>query len=136
MTQIQNKKHEWLQINSEGIEIFNKILRSLIAFYRLAQGSSNTSNEAWKFKVRLVESDNTIVCLKRFGDYEYFIFGKILGSNKEDYNSWIHIDGIQIERTKLQSDGITKHEAFEILSMTDIYLKYCEPYSGEIPEDI
>ncbi|EQA44635.1 hypothetical protein LEP1GSC050_4119 [Leptospira broomii serovar Hurstbridge str. 5399] len=41
-----------------------------------------------------------------------------------------------MERIELEKAGILKHDAFDILNMTDIYTNHCEPYSGEIPEDV
>ncbi|MEI7014644.1 LIC_13246 family protein [Leptospira licerasiae] len=132
MTEIQNKKDKWFQINEEGIKIFNEILRSLIAFHEMIHGSTKVLDETWVFKKRLVESANPLVAIKKFGDYEYLVFAKI----KDKYNSWIHIDGIQMERIELEKIGTLKHDVFNILNMTDIYIKHCEPYSGEIPEGV
>ncbi|EMK01225.1 MULTISPECIES: hypothetical protein [unclassified Leptospira] len=136
MTEIQNQKDKWLQINEDGLKIFNDILRSLIAFHEMIHGNIQAVDKTWIFKVRLVESNNPLVVIKKFGDYEYLVFAKIKSSNPKDYNSWIHIDGIQMERMELEKSEITKHEVFEILNMTDIYRMHCEPYSGEIPEDV
>lgn len=102
----------------------------------MIHGNIQAVDKTWIFKVRLVESNNPLVVIKKFGDYEYLVFAKIKSSDPKDYNSWIHIDGIQMERIELEKYGITTHEVFEILNMADIYRMHCEPYSGEIPEDI
>ncbi|PJZ77428.1 LIC_13246 family protein [Leptospira neocaledonica] len=127
-----NEKHEWLQINEEGLTIFKDILSSLIAFHEMLHGKIQSSEENWIFKLRVVESDSPVIAIKRFGDYEYLVFAKI----KDKYNSWIHIDGIQMERLELERTGVLNHDVFNILNMTDIYTKHCDPYAGEIPEDV
>ena len=98
----------------------------------MIHSNTKVSDETWIFKKKLVESANPLVAIKKFGDYEYLVLAKV----KDKYNSWIHIDGIQMERIELEKIGTLKHDVFNILNMTDIYTKYCEPYLGEIPEDI
>lgn len=132
MTETENQKDKWFQINEEGLKIFNDILRSLIAFHEMIHGNTKSSDETWIFKKRLVESANPLVAIKKFGDYEYLVFAKI----QDKYNSWIHIDGIQLERIELEKIGTQEHDVFNILNMTDIYTNHCEPYAGEIQEDV
>ncbi|TGL50821.1 hypothetical protein EHQ61_08600 [Leptospira wolffii] len=134
MTEKQNQ--DWFLINKEGIRIFNGILRSLIAFRKMIHGNIQTEDETWIFKIRLVESIDPLIAIKKFGDYEYLIFAKIKSSKPKDYHSWIHIDGIQMERIEKEKSGITRHAVFDILNMTDIYTNHCEPYLEEIPEDL
>ncbi|TGM09685.1 hypothetical protein EHQ86_00290 [Leptospira yasudae] len=136
MTEIQNKKHQWFQINEEGLKGFKTILRSLIAFEKIIKKPSKSNSENWNFKIRFVNSINSLVTLKKFGEYEYLVFAKNLDPGKVEYSSWIHIDGIQMERLEFERSGILNHDVFDILNMTDIYTNYCEPYTGEIPEDV
>lgn len=100
------------------------------------------SRELIYFKVRLVTEENIKILIKKIESeiknnkhYEYLIYSEmILAGFRKEYENWIHIDGIQLERDRLSGMGVVDHPAFDIVCMTDLYNKFSNPVKeDEVP---
>lgn len=134
------KDNQWKELVSEGIQHFRKMQHMLNAFYKEA-GFRQNKVQAY-FKERLVTEENIKILIKKIGSevkdnkhYEYLIYSEmILVGFRKDYENWIHIDGIQLERERLSGMGVIDHPAFDIICMTDLYNKFSKPVKeDEVP---
>ncbi|EKR99932.1 hypothetical protein LEP1GSC125_3057 [Leptospira mayottensis 200901122] len=61
------------------------------------------------------------VFLKKVSGYEFIIFLQI----ENQFESWIHVDGIQEEKDRFLKEGKNDHPIFEHISISDLYENNC-----------
>ncbi|MFB5650147.1 LIC_13246 family protein [Leptospira wolffii] len=127
-TKPYRKTTEWMKLESSKQSFF-EIVNALNRYYESLRGSEDKDPRS--FRRRLVKSDpdRTEIYFQRFGDYEYLIFAKIESKDKSESDSWIHIDGIAMERDEIRGKGSKKHPAFRIQCVQDLYESSCIPVS-------
>ncbi|WP_246047525.1 LIC_13246 family protein [Leptospira ilyithenensis] len=118
----------WRELTSRKEE-FQHILRVLNHYYETCN-IQNTKLQ--KFRQALVESPiaKIRVFLSKIGDYEYYVSACILESSFPT-NTWIHIDGISEERSRMVLIGNLEHPVFSITSLGDLFSKNTEPVKEE-----
>ncbi len=101
---------------------FRKIVSTLNNFYipkipfsKLAEGQKMRIRLAQK-KVKKFEA-----FLKKISDYEFIIFLQI----ENQFEPWIHLDGIREEKDRFLKEGKDDHPIFEHISISDLYENNC-----------
>ncbi|ATN94939.1 hypothetical protein [Leptospira phage LE3] len=103
----QNTKRELVENQKKD---FFHILKTLNHYYKMTK----TKPSGHLFREKITEDQvNTKVQIEKLGPYEF----KITAQNGEQTESWIHLDGVQEEKTKFPKD----HPVHSIVCMTDIY---------------
>ncbi|TGM97414.1 LIC_13246 family protein [Leptospira dzoumogneensis] len=118
----------WMKLKTDQLG-FLGIIHSVNRFYDSLQGSQ--SNELRYFRRKLVRTDfrYSKIFMKKFGDYEYLIYARIETRGKSESDSWIHIDGIRMERDEMKAKGVKDHPSYEIRCLSDIFESSCVPAS-------
>ncbi len=121
---------DWMKLETDK-EIFFQIVHALNRFYDLIREPNSPDLRSFRRRMVRTEPDQTDVFLQKFGEYEYFIFAEIKSKGNSESDSWIHIDGIGMERDQLKAQGIKEHPAFEIHCLQDLFEESCVRVSGE-----
>ncbi|BDA77634.1 hypothetical protein LPTSP3_g05640 [Leptospira kobayashii] len=118
----------WRELTSRKEE-FQHILRVLNHYYEVCN-IQNTKLQ--KFRQALVESPaaKIRVFLSKIGDYEYYVSACITEGSFSPH-TWIHIDGISEERSRMVLIGNSDHPVFSITSMGDLFSQNTEPTKEE-----
>ncbi|GBF39945.1 LIC_13246 family protein [Leptospira johnsonii] len=118
----------WMKLKTDQLG-FLGIIHSVNRFYDSLQGSQ--SNELRYFRRKLVKTDfrYSKIFMKKFGDYEYLIYARIETPGKSESDSWIHVDGIRMERDEMKAKGVKDHPSYEIRCISDIFESSCVPAS-------
>ncbi|AXR59813.1 LIC_13246 family protein [Leptospira mayottensis] len=118
---IDPNRGKWMKLISRKNN-FRKIVSTLNDFYipkipfsKLAEGQKMRIRLAQK-KVKKFE-----VFLKKVSGYEFIIFLQI----ENQFESWIHVDGIQEEKDRFLKEGKNDHPIFEHISISDLYENNC-----------
>ncbi|MEI7011264.1 LIC_13246 family protein [Leptospira licerasiae] len=128
----RNKEKEeyfgWMKLQTDQLG-FLGIIHSVNRFYDSLQGSQ--TKELRYFRRKLVRTDfrYSKIFMKKFGDYEYLIYARIETKGKSESDSWIHIDGIKMERDEMRAKGVKDHPSYEIRCLSDIFESSCAPAS-------
>ncbi|WP_411823712.1 LIC_13246 family protein [Leptospira sp. 'Mane'] len=117
----------WRELTSRKEE-FQHILRVLNHYY---EACSIQNTKLQKFRQVLVESPaaKIRVFLSKIGDYEYYVSACILTRSPET-QTWIHVDGISEERSRMLAIGNRNHPVFSITSLGDLFSDHTE-----VPKD-
>ncbi|WP_078125201.1 LIC_13246 family protein [Leptospira alexanderi] len=118
---IDPNREKWMKLISRKND-FRKIVSTLNNFYipkipfsKLAEGQKMRIRLAQK-KVKKFEA-----FLKKISDYEFIIFLQI----ENQFESWIHLDGIREEKDRFLKEGKSDHPIFEHISISDLYENNC-----------
>ena len=111
---------EWVKLTPKKTKEFKEILKVLSRYYNAL---TSTKSKGQIFRDNLSVAESGSIYLKKFGNYEYQIFA-MLG---EEYDTWIHMDGIAEEREEVTKKGITEHPVFKITCVGDLYNKKKQP---------
>ncbi|TGL60861.1 LIC_13246 family protein [Leptospira sarikeiensis] len=114
----------WMKLNTDQLG-FLGIVHSINRFYDGIQGSQ--SKELRYFRKKLVRTDfrKSHIFLKKFGDYEYLIYARIESNGNSESDTWVHVDGIRMERDKMKAKGVRNHPSYEIRCLSDIFETSC-----------
>jgi hypothetical protein len=109
---------DFKKLKDEGIVELKGILRVLVNYYN-AINSGCVKTPSASFRETFSTAEGGEVYIKDLGDYTYLIFCKL----GDDYESWLHVDGISQERDELTKKGISSHPVFGITCLKDILAK-------------
>ncbi|GBF50854.1 hypothetical protein LPTSP4_23810 [Leptospira ryugenii] len=107
----------WYEL-TDRIDEFQNILRILNHYYEML---STKVSPLFQFRKEVagLASDQVQIFLSPLGKYEFQIACKVPKQNRCE--TWIHLDGIQEERDRLQANGIHEHPVFQIVCLNDLF---------------
>ncbi|EMM99595.1 hypothetical protein LEP1GSC021_0619 [Leptospira noguchii str. 1993005606] len=111
----------WVKLISKKDD-FIKIVSTLNEFY-IPKVHFSKLDKGQQIRVRLVQkkSKDFEVFLKKRNDHEFVIFLKV----EDQFESWIHQDGIGEAKERFLMEGKTDHLVFEFPCIGDLYEKHC-----------
>lgn len=133
------KKRKSLQDTTGWFELverkdeFLDIIRILNRYYSMHPPTHHPS-DAYLFREKMIQCSRDMlrIYLKNFGEYEFLVTVKIIDDNREQMESWIHVDGIMQERDQLLQEGKSKHPVHNIICITDLFQKSCRKLEEEL----
>lgn len=126
---------DWMKLQTDK-EVFFGIVNALNRYYDAIKGIESTDSRSFRRKLAASNPEQTEIYFQKFGDYEYLVFARITQNGKSESDSWIHIDGISMERDELRAKGAKNHPAFEIKCLQDLFEESCVLASEEEEESI
>lgn len=98
---------------------FQRIVGVLNRYYEAR--SERFSSESMEFRKKFASSkhEEVRILVKKFGEFEYMVTAYV----KDETDTWIHVDGIAMERKELSSEGNSDHPVFLIVGLGDLFDK-------------
>ncbi|TGK02948.1 hypothetical protein EHQ53_05640 [Leptospira langatensis] len=118
----------WVKLQAEKHTFF-EIVHALNRYYDTIRGSEEKQTRSFRKRLARSNPDLSEIFFKKFGDHEYLIYARIESEGKSESDSWIHIDGIGLERDEMRARGYKDHPAFDIRCIQDLFEECCVPAS-------
>ncbi|MDF3820435.1 hypothetical protein P3G55_11015 [Leptospira sp. 96542] len=115
---METTNSQWRELKVRKEE-FLHILRILNHYYEMR---GETRSPQFQFRCQLVGSatDQVRIFFSRLGDYEFQVACSL--GQEGPFETWIHIDGIAEERSKLKGIGQSDHPVFQLVCLSDLFI--------------
>ncbi len=134
MAEIRVEDGVWAELESQKAE-FQKIVRLLVEFdertgrYRRFE---DPENHFMRKAISIAQPELLRVFLRHLGGFVYFVVTELNTEHGSVSTSWVHEDGIQLERDEFGEQE--SHPVHSILCLTDLYREKGRRLGAEIQE--